>query len=539
MLWVAHGVDVILDEDDPHLELQNYFPCPKPAYSTVQRGSLVPVPDPQGRAAHWVMIQRDITDRQAAGDALRRSEERYRLLFDSNPHPMWVFDRETLRFLAVNDAAIHKYGYTRSEFLRMTIKDIRPAEDVPRLLASIHHGKTDYEAPKLWQHRTKDGTIIEVEISSFHLTMDGRPAELVLVTDVTEKLHLEEQLRQAQKMEVIGQMAGGVAHDFNNLLTGILGNLSLAQMSESDPNRPLLAAAEQAAVRAADLTGKLLGYARRNQLVFSPVDPAEAFGEVVGLLRRTLDPRIRITVKVAPGCDFIQADPTLLTQALINLCLNARDAMPEGGTISLTAESIEVTEADASRYPGDASPGEYVRLTVADTGMGMTDQVKARIFEPFYTTKEVGKGTGLGLPMVQGIVKQHRGWVTCFSAPGAGTRLDLYFPPTDPAAATRSVHCSGDGCRDDAGCRARRSSSRATTTGAEPRPTILLVDDEEMIRDIGRTVLARAGFRVRPPRTALVRRCFCPRARANRACHPRRHDAPYVRPRCLPPSDRD
>ena len=215
------------------------------------------------------MIQRDITDRRAAGDALRRSEERYRLLFDSNPHPMWVFDRETLRFVAVNDAAVHKYGYSRGEFLRMTIKDIRPAEDVPRLLASVHHGKRPSTNRRtLWRHRTKDGTVIDVEISSFHLTMDGRPAELVLVNDVTEKLHLEEQLRQAQKMEVIGQMAGGVAHDFNNLLTGILGNLSLAQLAEGDPNRPLLAAAEQAAVRAADLTGKLLGYARRNQLVY-------------------------------------------------------------------------------------------------------------------------------------------------------------------------------------------------------------------------------------------------------------------------------
>ena len=152
--------------------------------------------------------------------------------------------------------------------------------------------------------------------------MDGRPAELILVNDVTEKLQLEEQLRQSQKMEVIGQMAGGVAHDFNNLLTGILGNLSLAQLPDDDPNRPLLAAAEQAAVRAADLTGKLLGYARRNQLVFAPVDPADAFGEVVGLLRRTLDPRIRLEVKVVSGCDSVQADPTLLTQALMNLCLN-------------------------------------------------------------------------------------------------------------------------------------------------------------------------------------------------------------------------
>jgi nitrogen-specific signal transduction histidine kinase/CheY-like chemotaxis protein len=326
--------------------------------------------------------------------------------------------------------------------------------------------------------------------------MDGRPAELILVNDVTEKLQLEEQLRQSQKMEVIGQMAGGVAHDFNNLLTGILGNLSLAQLSENDPNRPLLAAAEQAAIRAADLTGKLLGYARRNQLVFAPVDPADAFGEVVGLLRRTLDPRIRIVVKVAPGCGSVQADPTLLTQALMNLCLNGRDAMPEGGTLTLSAESVQVTAADASRNPGEATPGEYVRLSIADTGLGMTEDVRARIFEPFFTTKEIGKGTGLGLPMVQGIVKQHRGWITCTSAPSAGTRLDIYLPPADLATTARSVHRSVLPAAAPPAPRTVDAESKRTADTADTRTTVLLVDDEEMIRDIGRAVLDRAGFRV-------------------------------------------
>jgi PAS domain S-box-containing protein len=487
-------IRVALDQGRPlRVELRNYR---KDGTGFWVDLSLVPVPDPEGHAAHWVMIQRDITDRREAGDALRRSEERYRLLFDSNPHPMWVFDRETLRFLAVNDAAVRKYGYSRAEFLRMTTADIRPPEVVPRLRAVMAQTKAGYEPTTLCRHRTKDGTIIDVEISSFHLTMDGRPAELIQVNDVTEKLQLEEQLRQSQKMEVIGQMAGGVAHDFNNLLTGILGNLSLAQLSESDPNRPLLAAAEQAAIRAADLTGKLLGYARRNQLVFAPVDPAEAFGEVVGLLRRTLDPRIRLQVKVATGCGSVQADPTLLTQALMNLCLNARDALPEGGTITLSAETVQVTAADASRYPGDATPGEYVRLSIADTGLGMTEEVQARIFEPFFTTKEIGKGTGLGLPMVQGIVKQHRGWITCSSAPGAGTRLDLYLPPADPGTATRSVHRSVLPASAPPAPRMADSEPDLSMDAADTRTTVLLVDDEEMIRDIGRAVLDRAGFRV-------------------------------------------
>jgi two-component system, cell cycle sensor histidine kinase and response regulator CckA len=487
-------IRVALDRGEPlRVELRNYRKDGSGFWVDL---SLVPVPDPDGRAAHWVMIQRDITDRRAASDALRRSEERYRLLFDSNPHPMWVFDRETRKFLAVNDAAVHKYGYSRAEFLRMTIEDIRPGEDLPRLREVLSRGRAGYGPANIWRHRTRDGTLIDVEISSFHLTMDGRPAELVLVNDVTEKLQLEEQLRQSQKMEVIGQMAGGVAHDFNNLLTGILGNLSLAQLSENDPNRPLLAAAEQAAIRAADLTGKLLGYARRNQLVFAPVDPADAFGEVVGLLRRTLDPRIRIVVKIAPGCGSVQADPTLLTQALMNLCLNGRDAMPEGGTLTLSAESVQVTAADASRYPGEATTGEYVRLSIADTGLGMTEEVRARIFEPFFTTKEIGKGTGLGLPMVQGIVKQHRGWITCTTAPGAGTRLDLYLPPADLATTARSVHRSGLPATAPPAPRPVESEPKRAHDAGDTRTTVLLVDDEEMIRDIGRAVLDRAGYRV-------------------------------------------
>ncbi len=449
--------------------------------------SLVPVATSQGLVTHWVMIQRDITDRKAAEDELRRSEERYRLLFDSNPHPLWVFDQATHRFLAVNDAAIQKYGYSRDEFLKLTTQQV--------CTTTTSTGNTPRDGST--QHRKKDGTLIDVETSSFVVNMDGRPTELILVTDVTERLRLEDQLRQSQKMEAIGQMAGGVAHDFNNLLTSILGNLALVQLPKNDPNGPLLAAAEQAAVRAADLTGKLLGFARRNQLVFAPVDPAEAFGEVVGLLRRTLDPRIRLAVRVPEDCGPVQADPTLLTQALMNLCLNARDAMPEGGLISLTAESVFVTETDAERLPGDARTGHFVRLTVSDVGSGMTDNVKARIFEPFFTTKEVGKGTGLGLPMVHGIVKQHHGWVTCTSSPGVGTRMELYLPPaalTDtPRPMLRSPAVLPDTLPTPAPCDENTHLECATD---ESRPTILLVDDESMIRNLGQVVLKRAGYSV-------------------------------------------
>jgi two-component system, cell cycle sensor histidine kinase and response regulator CckA len=308
--------------------------------------------------------------------------------------------------------------------------------------------------------------------------------------NVTERRILEDHLRQAQKMEALGQMAGGVAHDFNNLLTAVLGNLSLVRLPEGDQNRPLLIAVEQAASRAADLTRKLLGYARRNQLVFAPVEPHDALGEIVSLLRRTLDPRIKLEVYVNPNCAPVHADPTLLSQALMNLCLNARDAMPEGGSLTISAEPVELTLDDPTPVGwDDVTPGNYVRLAVADTGHGMSEAVLSRMFEPFFTTKGIGKGTGLGLPMVQGIVKQHHGWIAIHSRPGAGTRIELNLPVTDTLTTpTRSDTLTPPPIA---------MPTPLPAAAAPPKQlTILLVDDESMIRDLGRAVLSRAGFNV-------------------------------------------
>jgi CheY-like chemotaxis protein len=197
-------------------------------------------------------------------------------------------------------------------------------------------------------------------------------------------------------------------------------------------------------------------------------------------------------VNRADECEPVQADPTLLTQVLLNLCLNARDAMPGGGTLTLAAEAVEVSEEEAARLPGEARPGRFVRLTVEDTGCGMSDDVKARLYEPFFTTKGVGKGTGLGLPMVQGIVKQHRGWVTFTSTPGAGTRFHVYLPPaaTLPPETPRP---STDLTRTPTPAVPRTATA---DSGISEKRTILLVDDEAMILEIGRLVLERAGFRV-------------------------------------------
>jgi PAS domain S-box-containing protein len=298
-----------------------------------------------------------------------------------------------------------------------------------------------------------------------------------LFADITERKHLEEQLRQAQKMEAVGRLAGGVAHDFNNLLTAITGNASLllSDTPPDDPRRDFLITIEKAAWRAAELTRQLLGFSRQTMLWLKPVDLGRYAEELVSLLRRTIDPRITVELRPAPDLWAVRADPGAITQVLMNLCLNARDAMPAGGRLTLETAN-EVVGEDYARLHLEGRPGEFVRLSVSDTGTGIAPEVLPRIFEPFFTTKEVGKGTGLGLAMVFGIVKQHRGWVQCSSAPGQGARFDIFLPRDqgeDPTAA---------------------SEPPAVPLGG--RETILLVDDKAMIRDVGRAILKGYGYQV-------------------------------------------
>ena len=441
---------------------------------------------PDGTPFRLSGILRDVTTQTEAAEALRRGEERYRLLFDANPHPMWVFDEDSLRFLAVNDAAVRKYEFTRDEFLGMSITEIRPPSEIPKILghlATENHGAS-YGAPKLWRHRTKSGIDLDVEISSYRFLFDGRNSQLILASDVTERRRLEDQLRQAQKMDAVGQMAGGIAHDFNNLLTGIVGNLALVALPPDDPNWPLLNTAERAAHRAADLTRKLLGFARKNQLLVAPVRVRDLAQEVVDLLRRTLDPRIEIVTDLGPPISIL-ADATLINQVLLNLCLNARDAMPNGGQLTIAAAADEGAPRSAN-----ARPGPYVCLSVSDTGAGMPLEVQARAFEPFFTTKPVGQGTGLGLAMVHGIVQQHGGWLTLDSTPGAGTRFELYLPQVENS---NRPHGSGAMPRA-ATLRTAPPDTAPPPPMAGPPRTVLLVDDEDMIRTIARSVLESDGF---------------------------------------------
>ena len=417
-------------------------------------------------------------ERELAVAALRASEEQYRALFENTPYPMWVFDLETHRLLAVNGAAIAHYGYRREEFLTLKIEDLRPPEDIPALEQHLATKEAGYHTTGPWRHRKKDGTLIEVQTSGHEITFAGRRAELAVIDDVTERKRLEEQFRQAQKMEAVGRLAAGVAHDFNNLLTAILGttDLMIEDLPADDPDREGLLDIRGAAERAAVLTRQLLTFSR--QQVVSPrmLRLNELITDLVKLLRRLLGEDVTIASALAPDCGAVKADPGQLEQVLVNLAVNARDAMPNGGRLTIETKNVDL-DAD---YPTERvmiPAGRYVMLAVTDNGTGMDAQTNARIFEPFFTTKPVGKGTGLGLATVYGVVQQSGGYIWLYSELGHGTSFKIYLPRVD-----------ADGPQP-----AEEEQRASALDGSE---TVLVAEDEEAVRLIIAKALEARGYRV-------------------------------------------
>jgi PAS domain S-box-containing protein len=540
-------------------------------------------------------IARDVTSQQVAEAELRASEERYRFLFESNPLPMWVLDLETLRIIEVNDAAIRHYGYSRDEFLNMTMCDILPAGMTP----SSHLREATLPAQLPLRHRKRDGTLIDVDITARNMPLRGRMARLVIASDVTEqrkaeeklrhyaslisssddaiigttldrtivswnpgaealygytaeeaigqpisiivpperhdeseqtsqrvargervrhtetvrirkdgthidvslatspirdssgaivgestiardvteRKHLQAQLLQLQKMEAVGRLAGGLAHDFNNVLTIIAGyaDLAIHQIRSDDPVVKCLVSVRHATHRAENLTRQLLAFSRRQVVHPRLVKLNDIVRNLSGMLRRLIGEDIELETIFGSDLPLIKADPGQLEQVIMNLAVNARDAMPNGGRFVI--ETAAANPEEHAPDGGNAS-NRGVIMTVSDTGTGMDVETLAHIFEPFFTTKDPGKGTGLGLSTVYGIVQQHSGKIRVQSQPGLGSIFRIFFPLADS-----SVEPPGHKQRLD----------KKSFAGSE---TILLVEDDADVRSLARRMLEGAGYKV-------------------------------------------
>jgi len=418
----------------------------------------------------------DFIERRRDLEALRESEERYRTLFDLMPLPMFLFDPESFAILAVNIAAVEHYGYTHDELLTMTLKDIRPPEDLPALEAADWTGSGRANVG-FRRHRKKDGSVIEVEIYTHRVLLEGRLRRLSVVRDVTDQRRLEEQFRQAQKMEAIGRLTSGIAHDFNNLLTPILGySDDLArQIGELNPLHLEVVEIRKAGERAAALTRRLLAFSRQQVLSPKVLDLNAIVRDMEKLLRRVIGEDLELMAVLDPGLGRIKADPGQIEQVIMNLAVNARDAMPAGGRLTIETRNVELDEAFAGEHI-DVHPGPHAMLAVSDTGSGMDATTKSRIFEPFFTTKEPGKGTGLGLSTIYGIVKQSGGTIWLYSELGHGTSFKIYLPRVEEEALA--------------------TAAPEAQTGLEGRETVLVAEDDDAVRLLTRFALERYGYSV-------------------------------------------
>ena len=442
----------------------------------------------EGNPIGFRQTSRDITERKKAEEALRQSEERYRNILETMQEAYYETDLAG-HFTFVNDALCRHLGYSKEELIGMNYRQYTDEENAKKLYQHYIGLYRTGQPIKPFEagYVGKDGTKLLAEISvSLIRDSEGKPIGFRGISrDITErkqaeeeKVSLQEQLRQSQKMEAIGQLAGGVAHDFNNLLTVIKGysQLSLLDLKENDSLRGNIQEIEKATQRATDLTRQLLAFSRRQILDLKVLDLNVLLKDLEKMLRRIIGEDIQLVTLLSEDLGKVKIDPSQIEQVIFNLAVNARDAMPSGGKLAIETANVELDEEYAHAHVSVA-PGRYVRLSVSDTGVGMTQEVKERVFEPFFTTKEKGKGTGLGLSMVYGIVKQSNGNIWLYSEPDRGTTFRIYFPRTEEE--TDTLH--------------EREETAFFPKGSE---TILLVEDDELVRDLAARLLEQQGYRV-------------------------------------------
>ena len=423
-------------------------------------------------------LKKEIAERMQTEKALRLSEERFSKAFKASPIPLAIQSLRQERFADANEGFQQLTGYSRSELIGRTPQELgiwgSPGER-SAVLQKLHEQMSVRNFPCRLQ--TKSGRLRDILLSVELFELDGEPFLLTIAQDITEQMALEQQLRQAQKMEAVGQLAAGVAHDFNNVLTVIQGFSTL--LLESTPpeacNRRPLQTIAAAAERATKLVRQLLTFSRKQFVKKSPMEIRTTLSAISEMLPRLLPENITLSINAASALSRIDADAGMMEQLLMNLAVNARDAMPEGGRLTIAAEEVEVTPTRAQTNQ-DARPGRFLCLSVADTGCGMPPDVLSHVFEPFFTTKPIGKGTGLGLATVFGIAKQHQGWVEVQSQPGQGSTFRVFLPTC--GAKPTTVHV-------------KPSISEPMTGGDE---TILVVEDEEEVRDFVVEVLKSYGY---------------------------------------------
>jgi two-component system, cell cycle sensor histidine kinase and response regulator CckA len=429
-----------------------------------------------------VAVARDITER-------RRSERLLRLMQasieQSGSAVFWI--TSDAKFFYVNRHACESLGYTQAELLAASVQDIAPDIGPDRWLELWSGLGRQGTGSCETRHRRKDGRSFPVELSLNRVEYQGDEYLFTRARDLSERHRAaaalrdsEERLRQSQKMEAIGRLAGGVAHDFNNLLTAILGysELLIPDFGEDDPRLEYVTEIRNAADRAAHMTRQLLTFSRKQVVQPKPLDPNAVIVGFERMLRRLITETVRLRIVAGEGLGHIMADQVQVEQVLMNLALNARDAMPDGGELTIETARVAAVGAGGEFPQRTLAPGEYVRLTVTDTGTGMSDEVASHVFEPFFSTKEGEKGTGLGLATVYGIVQQAGGHISVRSEPGRGTAFDIYLPRTS-AGSTREAEVPDE------------PAATATVPG-----TVLGVEDDVLVLQFVRDVLGKSGYGV-------------------------------------------
>ncbi len=479
---------------------------------TMRRVQVTSTPwtDSKGRFAGAFGIMRDVTEEERAIEALRRSEEKFRAVVTQSADAIFLVDTETLKVIEANPALSRLLGYREEELEELTLFDF-VAHDQKDILEKIEQVRSEgnaYLGERIY--RCRDGSEVAVEVTVSIIHYADREVMAVVSRDVTERKRAEEtirrnedQIRRMQMLELVGRLAGGVAHDFNNVMAGILGycQLLLRKDKSLTPDvRKAVEGIQSTAERAAGLTRQLLAFSRRQTMRAAIVDLSELVDGLMDLFVRLVGENITIETDYGPGLHRVLVDPGQFEQVVLNLVLNAKDAMPDGGTIRIRLWSETLSEEDADKVPM-AKPGDYVCLDVSDEGMGIPEEQVERIFEPFFTTKEQGKGTGLGLSTVYGIVQQHGGWVDVKSLVGAGTRFVVHLPRGLADALADNSNDGKEGLSSDTDGRAALSrpivsSGDRVESEKGARTWVLVADPQEDERSRLVSWLREKGFAV-------------------------------------------